>query len=104
MFVVYRRLKKRGRDAASGRAARLQALYLLLRTHAFTHSIHGLFEGGAHGQFHKSGVSDLADKGKNLCTGAGRSSETCEVFAATHHDDRYIAPGLHVIDRRRPAI
>ena len=69
VVVLNRNIQLRSGDAAAGGAAGLHGLELLAVGDAAADIVNDVAEGGAHGDFHQTGVVDLAAQGEDL--GAG---------------------------------
>ena len=65
-FIVHGRSEFARRDASSGRTAGLNGANFIQGAGTLPHSIHNLVQGCPERKFHKAGVVNLADQGKNL--------------------------------------
>jgi len=98
MLIVDGCLEEACRHTATGRAAALYGLDLLLGAHASADAVDHALEGTAEGKFHKAGVAHLADKAEHFRAGARGCAEAREPCASPRDDDGNVAPCLDVVD------
>ncbi len=97
-FVVDRRRKIPQRYTASRRASCLYRFHPPGSARSFANSKYELLQPGAKRKLHQPGIFHLADQREDFGAGTFFRPDGFEPCTPFLHDDRHVAPGLHVVD------
>src|SRR5579864_8415978 len=98
IFVVHRGIEHVLRNAAAGRAARLNGLHLTTSDCAFTDVVDERLQRRTEWHFHQTGVFHFANKREDFSPRALRTPGLGKPRRATRHNGSDVVPGFDVVD------
>ena len=87
--------------ACAGRSAYLHGLEFRSAAHAAANAVDYFFKRGAHGDFYKAGVLNVAGKGEGLCAGAVFGAYSFIPIGAVGYYKRNVCKRFNVVQHGR---
>ncbi len=102
-IIIHGEVEQLLRDTPPGRPPGLYGLEAAALLNAAPDFKDNLPQSGAHRRLHKACVDHLPYQREHLCSFASLGTDGSELFRARVDNNRYIGPGFHIIDHRRPS-